>query len=150
MSTISIEHKFWAKLMSNVIEQAETDSKVKTIVTRLVKSINKQNSDPCRTATRGFRTNTFPIWPLFIDTSILGQKFSAKQAFLKELFVRNPTPTHVEEIPNKDNDHIPEAPVFSNHAMAAQPPLEHDEREFFKLMVKTMQKNAACLPPGPN
>jgi hypothetical protein len=139
MSSISIEHGFWAKLMSD-IKQAETANKVKTIVTRLVKSSDKQSHDPCRVATKGFRTNTFSDLAPFINTSILGQRFPAKQAFLKEIFVRNPTPACIKDIPDKDNDHVPEIPVFSNHATAAQPPLKYDHQEFFKLVVKTMQK----------
>jgi hypothetical protein len=87
-----------------------------------------------------FRTNTFPQWAPFIDTSILGQKFSAKQAILKECFVQNPTPACVKEIPDKDDDHVPKIPVVIKHATAAQPPLEQDQQEFSKLMVETMQK----------
>ncbi len=41
MSLISVDHGFWAKLMSNIIEQAKMDSEVKTIVIRLVESSNK-------------------------------------------------------------------------------------------------------------
>jgi hypothetical protein len=130
MSLISIEHGFWAKLMSNVIEQAKTDSKVKTIVTRLVESSDKQNRNPCHAATKWFRTNTFPDLAPFINTSILGQRFPAKQAFLKEFYVQNPTPACVKEIPNEDDDHIPKIPVLSNCATAAQPPLEHDQQDF--------------------
>jgi hypothetical protein len=140
MSLISIEHGFWDKLMFDVIEQAETDSEVKTIVTRLIESSNKQNRDPCCVATNGFRTNIYPDLAPFINTSILGQRFPAKQAFLKDFFVWNPTPACVKEIPDKDDDHVPKIPVVSNHATAAQPPLEHDQQEFFKLMVETMQK----------
>jgi hypothetical protein len=140
MSSISIEHGYWAKLMSNNIEQAKTDSKVKTIVIRLVKSSNKQNCDPCCVATKGFRTNTFLDLATFMDTSILGQRFPTEQAFLKDFFVRNPTPACVEEIPNKDDDHVPKIPVISDRATAAQPPHEHDQQEFFKQIVKTMQK----------
>jgi hypothetical protein len=122
MSSISVEHGFWAKLISNVIEQAKTDSKVKTIVTRLIKSSNKQDRDPCHAATKGFRTNTFPNLAPFIDTSILGQRFLVKQAFLKDFFVQNPTPACVKEIPDKDDDHVPKICVISNRATAAQPP----------------------------
>jgi hypothetical protein len=140
MSSSSVEHGFWDKLMSNIIEQAKTDSKVNTIVKRPVESSNKQDHDPCRVATKGFRTNTFLDLAPFIYTSILGTKFPAKQAFLKEFFVQYPTPNCVKEIPNKDNDCVLKIPVVSNRATAAQPPFEHEQQEFFNLMVKTMQK----------
>jgi hypothetical protein len=140
MSSISAEHGFWAKSMSNVIEQAKTDSEVKIIVKRLVQSTDKCGRDPCHAAAKGFRTNTFPDSAPFIDTSILGRKFPAKQSIFKVFFVQNPTPTRVEEIPDKDNDHVPKILVVSDRATVAQPPLKHDQQEFFKLMVKTMQK----------
>jgi hypothetical protein len=140
MSSISVKHRFWAKLMSDVIEQAKTDSKVKTIVKRLVKSSGKQNRDPCRAATKKFRTNTFSDSAPFVDTAILDRKFPAKREFLKEFNVRNPTPDCIEEIRDKDNDHVPKIPVVSNCVTAAQPPLKHEQQVFFKLMVKTMQK----------
>jgi hypothetical protein len=96
---ISVEHGFWAKLMSNVTEQAKTDRKVKTIVSRLVKSSVKQNRNPCRVVMKGFRTNTFPNSAPFIDTSILGQRFPAKQAFLKEFLSGTPLPLASKKFP---------------------------------------------------
>jgi hypothetical protein len=64
MSSISIEHGFWAKLMSNVIEQAERDSEVKTILKRLVKSTDKQNRDPVAQPQKGLGPTPSPSWPL--------------------------------------------------------------------------------------
>jgi hypothetical protein len=42
MDTISKEHGFWAKLMTVVIKQAETESNVKTIAKRLIDALKTQ------------------------------------------------------------------------------------------------------------
>jgi hypothetical protein len=127
MSLISIEHGFWANLMSDIIEQAKTDSKVKTIVKRLVESSNKQNHDPCHTATK--QTNIFPDLAPFINTSSLAKNSLPSKQFSKICLSGTPLLLTSKKFLTRTGITFSKIPVVSNRASVAQLPLEHDQQD---------------------
>ncbi len=71
----------------------------------------------------------------FAEVSTLRQRFTAIQATLCSFFERNLTPAHVDN--TSDDDQVELVQVAST-AMA--PPHVQDQQEFYKMLVKTMQK----------
>jgi hypothetical protein len=83
MATISKHHGMWAKLMGEVIDQAVTNkSDIPTIAKRLLDLFGTRNHDPCRAASKGFRSATIPTSAPFVEISSLGQKIPEQQATL--------------------------------------------------------------------
>jgi hypothetical protein len=92
MEKMSREHGFWARMMSNAIEQAETESDISTIVKSMLDTRTSSHHDPCRVATKGFRQAFIPTSGPFIEVSSVGQKHEAKQAILRSFFECNRRP----------------------------------------------------------
>ncbi len=85
-------HGFWARMMSNAIEQAETESDVSTIVKSMQVTRTSSHCDPCYAATKGFRQAFIPTSGPFVEVSSVRQKHEAEQAILRSFFERDPTP----------------------------------------------------------
>jgi hypothetical protein len=100
MGTISKYHGMWAKLMAEVINQAVTkESNVPTIAKRLINSSGTRIRNPCRVASKGFRSATIPTSAPFVKISSLGKNSpNNKPSFILILsttphqFVRNNPP----------------------------------------------------------
>jgi hypothetical protein len=86
------EHGFWARMMSNAIEQAKTESDISTIVKSMLDTRTSSHRDPCHAATKGFRQAFIPTSGPFIEAIYVGQKHEAKQAILRSFFEHNPMP----------------------------------------------------------
>jgi hypothetical protein len=80
------EHGFWARMMSNAIKQAKTESDVSTIVKSMLDTRTSSHRDPCHAATKGFRQAFIPTSGPFIEVSSVGRKHKAKQAILRSFF----------------------------------------------------------------
>ena len=94
---ISTEHGEWAKLITEQIEQSESDNDHVTIFRRIIDArILRGERDPARAATRGIRTAVIPATNPFIETTRIGNKFPAALTILRADFMRNPTPARVE------------------------------------------------------
>ncbi len=70
-----------------------------------------------------------------VKVSILGQRFTDEQKTLCSFFECNPTPARV--VDTSDDDEVEQVQVAST---ATVPPHVKDKQEFYKMMVKTMQK----------
>ena len=67
---ISMEHGEWAKLITEQIEQSESDNEHVTIFRRIIDArILRGERDPARAATRGIRTAVIPATSPFIETT---------------------------------------------------------------------------------
>jgi hypothetical protein len=105
---ISTEHGEWAKLITEQIEQSESDNEHVTIFKRIIDArILRGERDPARAATRGIRTAVIPATNPFIETSRIGNKFPTALAILRTDFMRNPTPARVE-LGASDDESYPE------------------------------------------
>ncbi len=130
MEKMSGEHGFWARMMSNAIKQAKTESDLSTIVKSMLETRTSSHRDPCRAATKGFRQAFICTSGPFIEVSSVGQKHKAKQAILCSFFERNPTPIQVEEVMDSDNEvKVKQVNICSGTDAAAtappQPPTAH-------------------------
>jgi hypothetical protein len=83
---------FWTRIMNLAIKQADTESDITTIVKRMLDAKTSTSRDPCRAATKGFCKAYIPYSVTFIETSMVGRRHEAEQAFLRTYFERNPTP----------------------------------------------------------
>jgi hypothetical protein len=128
MEKISSKHGFWARTMTDVIEQAETENDNHTIVGRLLSSrgLTRQH-DPICTATKGIHEMTATASP-FIDTTFIGAKHNHEQAEVKRFFHHNLTPSWIEIINNDEEQpelckpiHSGGAPMNENPSMATAP-----------------------------
>jgi hypothetical protein len=139
MATISKHHGMWAKLMSEVINQAVTNkSNVPTIAKRLLNLSGTRNRDPCCAASKGFKSATIPTSAPFVEISTLCQTFPKQQATLCSYFEHNPTPACAEELPaDVLHEDAPRVQVVSTAAtdVAANVP----DQEFYKVMIETMK-----------
>ena len=54
MEKMSEEHGFWARMMNLILEQANMESDVTTIINRMINAKTSTLRDPCRAATKGF------------------------------------------------------------------------------------------------
>ena len=124
MKKISPEHRFWAKIFTDVIEQTETDSDTVTIVQRLMtsKTTSTLRRDPCRSATKNFRNMTAASGP-FIEFSLVGNKFTSEQASVKTFFRRNPKPVRAVFLDEEDNNPTAEIPIHTTTTTADTTPL---------------------------
>ena len=105
---MSTEHGEWAKLITEQIEQSESDNEHVTIFRRIIDArILRGERDPARAATRGIRTAVIPATSPFIETTRIGNKFPAALAILRTDFMRNPTPARVE-LGASDDESYPE------------------------------------------
>jgi hypothetical protein len=89
---MSEEHGFWARMMNLILEQANTESDVTTIVKRMINAKTSTLHDPCRAATKGFFKAYIPSSGPFIKISFIGRRHETKQAILRTYFEHNPTP----------------------------------------------------------
>jgi hypothetical protein len=164
MEKMSEEHDFWARMINLILEQANMESDVTTIINRMINAKTSTLRDPCRAATKGFCKAYIPSSGPFIKISFIGCRHDTEQAILRTYFERNPTPARVEV--NDNNEYVVfvqvqqstetnEASADTNatttaHAAvttaAPQPSLVKDQQqEFYKQMVETMrifQENA--------
>jgi hypothetical protein len=87
METISSEHGFWARTMTDDIEQANTKNDTHTIVGQLLSSrgLTRQR-DPVCTATKGICEMTATTSP-FIDMTLVSAKHNFKQAEVKNKII---------------------------------------------------------------
>jgi hypothetical protein len=108
MKAISIELGFWARTMIDAVDQHELDNHTDTVFKRMIESVPASSSrDPARAATKGLRNMTFVSSP-FVDPLLLSRcndSFEADQEKLREFFHRNPTPAHVKDV-NDDEEEI--------------------------------------------
>ncbi len=136
MATISKHHGMWAKLMGEVIDQAVTnESNVPTIAKRLLDSSGTRNCDPCRAASKGFRSATIPTSAPFVEIFSLGQKFPEQQATLHSYFECNPTPACAGELPADVEE--PVIQVISTAATDAA--TNGPDKEFYRVMIETIK-----------
>jgi hypothetical protein len=100
---------------------------------------------PTRAATKGIKKMTSASSGPFIDTSLVGTSFEAKQAIVKLIFHHNLTPVCVETV---DDDDEPEArdPVHAapqvNIPTSAMP-----SQEFFEQLIVTKKNIQAPQQP---
>jgi hypothetical protein len=119
MNKISAEHGFWAKVMSDVFEQALLKEDSVTIAERLMSSKTSSKArNPTRAVTRGIRGATVASLGPFIETSQAGKKHETEQAIVRSFFRRNPTPMRIEVI--NDDDEPPEVRININSASAGR------------------------------
>ncbi len=143
MATISKHHGMWAKLMGEVIDQAVTkESDVPTIAKMLLDSSGTRNRDPCRAASKGFRSATIPTSAPFVKISSLGQKFPEQQATLHSYFEHNPTPARTGELPADVEE--PVIQVISTAATDAA--TNGPDKEFYRVMIETMKNLQSGAP----
>ncbi len=97
MKEISEAHGFWAKTMSDAIDQFEVNNHTELVLKRMMKSHPVSTSrDPARAATKNLRDMTFTSSP-FVDVSLLSKNiFTSYQEELSIFFRQNPTPARVE------------------------------------------------------
>jgi hypothetical protein len=147
MQKISSEHCFWAKTMSNVINQVETNNHTAIVFNKIISSAAPSSSrDPACAATKGLRIMTFVTKP-FVELSFVGKSFKDEQASMKEFFQRNPTPAHVEINDNNEElkeVHIPMRSASKNQAPPAAPAPMNPPSEFYSQLIETM-KNIQAL-----
>jgi hypothetical protein len=150
IQTISSKHGFWAKSMANVINQVETKNHTEKVFNKISSStaLSRACTPACAT-TKGLRIMTFVSSP-FIDTSLVGKKFKAKQASIKEFFRRNPTPARVE-IGNNDEGIEVQIPIHSaseNTVPPAAPVPVNPPAEFYAQLIKTTKDLQAPVSGG--
>jgi hypothetical protein len=151
MQKISSKHGFWAKTMSDVIDQVETNNHTEIVFKKIISTAALSSShNPARAATKGLRTMTFITNP-FIELSFIGKSFEDKQASMKEFFHRNPTPARVE-INNDDEEvkevHIPVRSTGKNQAPPAAPAPMNPPTEFYLQLIETMKNMQAPQQPA--
>ncbi len=139
MQKISSKHGFWAKTMSNVINQVETDNHTEIVFNKIISTAAPSNSrDPACAATKGLRTMTFVTNP-FVELSFDGKSFEDKQVSLKEFFHRNSTPAQVEINNNYEEVeevHIPMRSTSKNQAPPAAPVPMNPPAEFYSQLIE--------------
>jgi hypothetical protein len=125
--------------MSEAIKQAKTESNVKTIAKRLIDTPKTQTmpGQPLLCSHKGYRNAMVPASGLSIKVSTHGLRFTAKQTTLHSFFECNPTPACV--VDTSGNDKVEQVQVASTTMV---PPHVQVKQEFYKMMVKMMQKVA--------
>ena len=158
MQAISDVHGFWARTMSDVIDQHEVDNHTETVLKRMLDSpIPSSSCDPARAATKGLRGMTFVSNP-YVDLSLLNRcsdRFEVDQEKLKEFFRRNPTPARVEDVDAEENIDELRVPVRSMTvptnslppAIAAAVTSNNPPPEFFAQLIETMKNIQAPQLP---
>jgi hypothetical protein len=152
MQKISSKHGFWAKTMSNVIDQVETDNHTEIVIDKIISSAAPSSShDPARAATKGLLRTMTSITNPFVKLSFVGKSFEDEQASMKEFFHRNPTPAHVE-INDDDEEvkevHIPMHSASKNQAPSAAPAPMNPPTEFYLRLIETMKNMQAPQQPA--
>ncbi len=103
---ISSEHGEWAKLITEHIEQSESDNDHVTIFWHIINSLSLRGErDPACAATRGVHSLTIPTTSPFIETTRIGNKFPDALAILRNDFMHNPTPAQIQNEASDDEDH---------------------------------------------
>ena len=103
---ISSEHGGWAKLITERIEQRESDNDHVTIFWCIIDARSLRGEpDPAHAATRGIRSLTIPTTSPFIETTRIGNKFPDALAILRNDFMLNPTPARIQDEASDDKDH---------------------------------------------
>ena len=130
--------------MHNAIEHANLDNHTGTAFKRMINSAAISSSrDPVHAATTGFRYMSFASSPL-VNVSLLGKNFfEAEQETMKAFFHRNPTPAHVEDPDDKEENkevQIPGNSTIANQALLAAPaPIANPPTDFFAQLIETMK-----------
>jgi hypothetical protein len=92
MASISTNHKSWAKLIVDTLEQQYTDEQHILIFQKIMSSKDTR-AGAIRSATKGIRTIQFSQNPPFVEVSrATCNKFEEELNILRGYFVRNPTP----------------------------------------------------------
>ncbi len=99
-------------------------------------AVPSKSCNPTRTATKGIKNMTSASFGPFIDISLVGTSFEAKQAIVKIIFHRNPTPVC------EARDPVHAAPQM-NILTLAMP-----SQEFFKQLIVTMKNIQAPQQPS--
>ena len=90
MKNISKEHEFWARTMSDAIDQHELNNDMDIVLKKMIDTVPASTScDPARATTKGLRGMTFASTP-FVDPSLLSrsnESFEAVQERLKAFFL---------------------------------------------------------------
>jgi hypothetical protein len=168
MQKISSKHGFWAKTMSNVLKQKETENDTDTIAGRVMSSrASSRQCNPACAATNGIHELTIATSGPFDETSVVGKNHDNKQGKVRLFFYRNPMPMHMDI--NNDNKEpeiqIPfqsaNAPTKGNPttmtahsttipaATAAIPATGFPPKEFYAQLIKAMKNFQACGISGP-
>ncbi len=167
MQKISSEHGFWAKTMSNVLKQKETENDTNTTMGRVMSSrASSRQCDPACTVTKEIHELTIATSGPFVETSVIVKNHDNKQGNVRLFFYRNPTPARVEI--NNDNKepeiYIPvqsaNAPTKGNPATAtahsttipaataAIPATGFPSKEFYAQLIEVMKNFQALQQPS--
>jgi hypothetical protein len=133
MDTISKEHGFWAKLMSDVIKQTKTERNVKTIAKRLIDAPEMQTL--AVQPRKAIEMSRFPHQTL-LSKSLLSVRDSLTNK-LPFVFPLNVIPHLLAWSHTSDDDKVEQVQVGST---ATDLPHDQDQQVFYKVMVETMQK----------